>query len=38
MVTKHPSHNFGHHHHSAMYQFMPLATDIMVLNIIVMYP
>ena len=38
MVTKHPSHNLGHLHHSAKYQFMPLATITMVLSIIVMYP
>jgi len=37
-VTKHPSHNLHHPHHSAKYQFMPLATIIMVLSIIVMYP
>ena len=38
MVTKHHSHNLGHPHHNAKYQFMPLATLIMVLSIIVMYP
>jgi len=30
MVTKHYSHNFGHPHHNATYQFMLLATLIMV--------
>jgi len=34
MVIKHPSHNLGRPHHSAKYQFMSLATVIMVPSII----
>jgi hypothetical protein len=37
IVTKHHSYNLGHPHHSTKYEFMPLATLIMVLSIIVMY-
>jgi len=37
-VTKHPSHNLSHPHNSAKYEFMPLATIIMVLSITVIYP
>ena len=37
-VTKQPSHNLGHPHHSAKYEFMPLVTLVIVLSIIIMYP
>jgi hypothetical protein len=36
-VIKHYSRNLGRPHHSAKYQFMPLAILIMVLSIIIMY-